>query len=203
MTFRWSSLTLAVLLVGVAVQASLFDLDEQPTTHTKARQQYHGFSVAPPMKPGWFVRISEQTPARAIFRRHLSTKTHTFLASVSFGELDKSVPTDQALVPGVVSDPNRTEVVENTHQSDGSRPTPCIRYAIRYRDLHAPNAGNAVLVTIDRGFVCAHPTIPGAGIRASFSERGLEGELDSSLWSDFEAFLQDVHIESAPGTPVA
>ncbi len=139
----------------------------------------------------------------AIYRRQLATKTHTLFAAVSFGELDKSVPVEEALVPSVVSDPARTEILENSHQTDESRPTQCIRYTIRYLDKHAPNSGGAMLVTIDRGFVCAHPTIPGAGIRASFSERGLEGELDSSQWSEFEDFLKGVHIESAPGTPVA
>jgi hypothetical protein len=203
LTFRSSVIAMALLLSAAIVQAGLFDLDEQPTSHTKSRQQYHGFSVKPPSAPGWYVRISEQTPVHAIYRRHLATKTHTFFASVSFGEFDKSVQVDDALVPNFVSEPERTEVLENSHQTDESRPTRCIRYTIRYRDKHAPNSTGAVLVTIDRGFVCAHPTIPGAGIRASFSERGLEGELDSSLWSELEDFLKGVHIESAPGTPVA
>jgi len=199
----WRAMAITSLLAAASVQAGLFNLDEPSTTHTKSRQQYHGFSVSPPIGSGWYVRISEQTPMHAIYRRKLATKTHTLFAAVSFGELDKSVPVEEALVPSVVADPGRTDILENSHQIDESRPTRCIRYTIRYLDKHAPNSDGAVLVTIDRGFVCAHPTIPGAGIRASFSERGLESELDSSQWSEFEDFLKSVHIESAPGTPVA
>lgn len=203
MRARWWTVSAVGLFASGLAYAGLFNMDEQLTSHTKARQQYHGFSVAPPMSQEWYMRISEQTPMRAIYRRHLPSKTHTFFASVSFGELDKTLPIEQALIPGVISKPDRTDLIENTHEADTSRPTKCIRYSIRYNDKGAPNSAGPVLVTIDRGFVCVHPTIPGAGVRANFSERGLEGELDPALWENMEDFLRGVHIESAPGIPVA
>src|SRR5258708_32893663 len=94
-------------------------------------------------------------------------------------------------------------VVENSHQADESRRIKCIRYTIHIKDNHAPNAPDDVLDLIDRGIVCAHPTIPDSYVRASYSERGLESELDTKLWSDFEEFLLGVQIESAPGVPAA
>ena len=195
-------MALSVCSAGEA-PAFTFGGDVQPTTHTKRRHQYHGFSVQPPVSPGWFVRISEQIPARATYRHPLPTKTHTFIASVDFGKLDKSVPIEEALVPHGLANPDRMQVLENSHQIDESRKTKCIRYTIHIKDNHAPNAPEDVLDLIDRGLVCAHPTIPDSYIRASYSERGLESELDPKLWSDFEEFLRGVQIESAPGVPAA
>ena len=196
---------LFAVLVGCATPASsgVFYSDTQPTTHTKPRHQYHGFSVRPPMDPGWFVTISEQTHERAIYRRHLPTKTHTFLAGVVLGQLDRTLPVEEALVPHGIQNSDRTEALENTHQADTSRKAICIRYSIRFKDKHAPNSPEEVVELIDKGLVCAHPTIPGAFIRASFSERGLEGELDPDLWNGLEYFLGGVQIESAPGVPAA
>jgi hypothetical protein len=196
--------TLAFMLgASASVVAFDFGRDVQPTTHTKRRQQYHGFSVQPPISPGWFVTISEQTPARATYRHPLPTNTHTFIASVVIGQLDKTVPVEDALVPHGFADSTRVQVVENTHQVDDSRKTKCIRYAIHFKDNHAANAPNDVLDMIHRGLVCVHPTIPDSFIRASYSERGIESELDPQLWADFEEFLRGINIESAPGVPVA
>ena len=191
------------LCFSAQVMAFSFGGDVQPTTHTKRRQQYHGFSVQPPVSPGWFETISEQIPARATYRHPLPTKTHTFVASVVFGPLDKSLPIEDALVPHGLANADRMQVLENSNQPDESRKTKCIRYTLRLKDNHAPNAPDETLDLIDRGLVCVHPTIPDAYIRASYSERGLESELDSNLWVDFEDFLHGVQIESAPGVPAA
>src|SRR5438874_5053605 len=156
-----------------------------------------------PHECGWVVRISEQNTDHAIYRRLLPTKTHTFVAVVSLVRLDQTLSVEQALAPQGIRNTDRTEVLENTHQPDTSRKTTCIRYSIHFKDKHAPNSPEATLDTTDRGFVCAHPTIPGTAVRASFSERGLENELDPSLWAELEDFLKDVQIESAPGVPAA
>jgi hypothetical protein len=185
------------------VTASNVDSDVQPTTNVESRQQYFGFSVRPPASPGWFVTISEQSPRRATYRHALPTTTHTFVASVVIGQLDKSVPIDDALVPHGIANSDRMQVVENSHRTDESRKTKCIRYAIHIKDNHPPNAPDDVLDLIDLGLVCVHPTIPDSYVRASYSERGLESELDSKLWADLEEFLRGVQIESAPGVPAA
>ncbi len=199
---RWLCV-LVLLAAAVAADAFPFGRDEQPTSHTKPRHQYHGFSVKPPTSAGWVVRISEQNTDHAIYRRLLPTKTHTFLAVVSLLRLDQTLSVEEALVPQGIRNTDRTEVLENTHQPDASRKTTCIRYSIHFKDKRAPNSPEATLDTTDRGFVCAHPTIPGTAVRASFSERGLENELDPSLWAELEDFLKDVQIESAPGVPAA
>jgi hypothetical protein len=174
-----------------------------PTAVTKSRQQYRGFSVEPPTGVGWYVNISEQTPLRATYRLTLKPVTHTFIAGVGLVQLDKSVPLQEALIPHAADNPERNQVLEETHELDTSRKIQCIRYSIRLLDKGAPNSGGAALYLIDRGFVCAHPTMPGMAVRASFSERGTESELDPNLWGTFDVFLQSVHIESAPGVPVA
>jgi hypothetical protein len=194
---------LVLLAAAVVANAFPFGRDEQPTSRTKPRHQYHGFSVRPPTSPGWVVRISEQNPEAAVYRRLLATKTHTFVALVGLVRLDQSLPVEEALVPRGIANTERTEVLENTHQPDTSRRTKCIRFSIHFKDRHAPNSPDAALDTTERGFVCAHPTIPGTAVRASFSERGLEGELDPTLWAELEDFLKGVQIESAPGVPAA
>lgn len=177
--------------------------DVQPTNRTLPRHRYHGFSVAPPIGDGWTVRVSEQTHDEAVFRRHLPTTTHTFLATVMLGQMDKSLPIEEALAPHAVKNADRSEMLENSHQLDSSRKTTCVRYSIRIRDSKAPNSPAAELYLIERGIACAHPTIPGAFVRASLSERGLEDELNPQLWTGLEDFLRGVRIESAPGVPVA
>jgi hypothetical protein len=199
---RWLGV-LVLLAAAVAAHAALFGPDEQPTSHTKPRHQYHGFSVKPPTGPGWVVRISEQIPDRAVYRHLLPTKTHTFVAVVSLVRLDQTLPVEEALVPKGIANMDRTEVLENTHQADTSRKTTCIRFSLHFREKHAANSPDATLDTTDRGFVCAHPTIPGMAVRASFSERGLESELDPGLWTELDDFLKGVQIESAPGVPAA
>jgi len=199
---KWLGL-LVLLSTAVTAAAFPFGRDEQPTSHTKPRHQYHGFSVKPPTSSGWVVRISEQIPERATYRRLLPSKTHTFLAGVSLVRLDQTLAVEDALVPHGIVNTDRTEILENTHQPDTSRKTTCIRYSIHFKDKHAPNSPDATLDTLDRGLICAHPTIPGMAVRAAFSERGLETELDPSLWGDFEDFLKGVQIESAPGVPAA
>jgi hypothetical protein len=208
MTIRPVSAICVVLAAGIfgfvtVANGGLFNFDEKPTSHTQRRQQYHGFSVRPPIGPGWIVRISEQNPANAIYRHLLPSRTHTLFAAVTFGQLDKSLSVEDALIPSVVSHPDRTEMLESTHERDTSRHALCFKYSIRYKDTRAANSPGVALDTVDRGLVCAHPTIAGAGIRISYSERGLESELDPSLWKDFDDFLSGVQIESAPGVPVS
>jgi hypothetical protein len=112
---------------------------EQPTSLTLTRQQYRGFSVKPPTSLGWTVRVTEQSPLQATYRRSLPTKTHTFVAAVSLIQLDKNLAIEEALVPHGLSDSERVRSLENSHQPDTSRKATCIRYSIHYQDLKAAN----------------------------------------------------------------
>jgi hypothetical protein len=186
---------------AVATAPGYIGPDVQLTAVTKRQQHYRGFSVRPPTSSGWTVRVSEQSPLRATYRLTLPSKTHTFVAGASLIQIDTKLPVEEALVPSGVANTGRTQVLESSHQADTTRKTTCIRYSIRLRDTGTPNSPDAALEMIDRGLVCAHPTMPGLAVRASFSERGLPQELDPSLWAGFEEFLRGIQIESAPGVP--
>lgn len=149
------------------------------------------------------MQVSEQTPNAAVYHHELPTKTHTFVAAVALIRLDDTAPFEEAAAPHGLSDPARYTVVEATHQPDTSRKTRCIRYSLELIDAKAPNSPTAPLRFLERGLVCAHPSIPGAAVRASFSERGLPEEMDPRLWDDLEGFLSGVQLESAPGVPAA
>ena len=204
-TGLFAAITLTTDLAGCAVATApgYMGPDVQPTDATMRQQQYRGFSVHPPTSSGWTVRVSEQSALRATYRLALPSKTHTFLASASLIRVDTKLPIEEALVPSGLANAGRTQVLESSHQADYTRKTKCIRYSIHIRDTGAPNSPDAALEMIDRGFVCAHPTMPGLAVRASFSERGLPQELDPSLWAGFEQFLSGIQIESAPGVPAA
>jgi hypothetical protein len=118
-SMKFAACLMFALLIcpGAQVTAFNFGGDVQPTTQSKRRQQYHGFSVQPPVSPGWFVTISEQSPGLATYRHPLPTKTHTFVASVVFGQLDKSMSIEEALVPHGLANSDRIQIVEDS-QSD-------------------------------------------------------------------------------------
>src|SRR5438105_15038110 len=83
---RWLCV-LVLLAAAVAADAFPFGRDEQPTSHTKPRHQYHGFSVEPPTSAGGVVRISEQNTDQTVYRQIPRTKTHTRLPVVSRARL--------------------------------------------------------------------------------------------------------------------
>lgn len=186
---------------GFALAPGYFGPDRIPTDATLRRHQYHCFSVKPPTGKGWYVVVSEQTPEETVYRLELPTRTHTLLASAYLVPLDPSLPFEEAAVPHGLGDPDRFEYLERTHDVDASRDVPCVRYSLRLLDKRAPNSPSAPLHMIDRGMVCAHPSIPDTAVRASFSERGLPEELDESLWTELETFLRGVELESEPANP--
>jgi hypothetical protein len=204
-TTRTLTVAVAVLLTGCALATApgYVGPGVQPTNQTKSKQQYRGFSVHPPMGTGWTVKVSEQSPEHAIYRHPLPSATHTLFAAVGLVKLDTSVPVEDALAPVGFENSRRNEVLENTHRPEHSRGLTCVTYSIRLKDKQAPNSPGIPLILIDRGLVCAHPTFPGEAVRVSYSERGLESELDDGLWADFPAFTDGVQIESSPGVPAA
>jgi hypothetical protein len=196
---RRLALVLLAASFGCAVAPGYMGPDDIATATTAARHRYGGFSISPPRTAGWRVRVSEQRPEAGVFRRELASPTHTFIAGAELIELASGVPFEQAATPRGLDDPARHEVLENAHEAYAGRFGPCLRYTIRLADKGAPNAGGAVLHFLERGIVCAHPTMSGTAVRASFSERGLPDELDPSLWTELEAYLESLELERVPG----
>jgi len=196
--------TVAILLVslGCASGPGYFGPSDVPTTTTAPRHQYRGFSIAPPRGSGWFLLGSEQRPDAAIFRRTLFTRTHTLIAEAYAIPLPhERLPFEQAAAPRGLDDPERFDVLENTHAVYQAPSGPCLSYAIRLADKSSRKARGALLHLLERGLVCAHPSLPDTAVRASFSERGLPDELDPHLWTELDAFLNSLQLESAPGVP--
>ncbi len=190
-----------VVSLGCAAGPGYFGPDDIATATSAPRHQYRGFSIAPPRGVGWQVRVSEQRPDAAVFRRPLVTPTHTFVAESYLIQLMNDVPFERAAAPRGLDDPMRFDVLENTHAVHEGPPGRCLRYTIRLADKSAPSARGATLHLLERGLVCAHPSMRDTGVRASFSERGLPAELDPSLWTELDAFLNSLQLESAPGVP--
>lgn len=188
---------------GLAVAPGYIGPSYIPTSRVSERLQQRGLSVRPPRGATWMVDVNEQTPLVAIFRQDLPSKTHTFLAMAGLVQLEPGVPFEQAAAPQGFDDPARYDVLEYKVEPDTSRNTPCIRYTLGLLVKTSPNAPNAPLQMLERGAVCAHPTMRDMAVRALFSERGMPEEMDPALWSGFDDFIQGIHIESAPGVTVA
>jgi hypothetical protein len=176
--------------------------DEMPTAQAAARLQYKGFSVDPPRTSGWTVRVTEQTAYSALFRRDLSSKTHSFLARVDLFRMRPGIPFEEAARHDRVDDTSRFDLLEYAQQPDESRHARCIRYTARLLDKEAPNSPGVPLEYLERGLTCAHPTLADTAVRLSCSERGLSSELDPSLWRDCERFTSGVWLEGTPGVRV-
>ncbi len=183
--------------LGCAVAPGYVGPNEVATSMASHRQNHYGFSIQPPQSRGWRVRANEQRPQEAVYRRDLPTNTHTFIAQAYLIELPSDVPFEQAAIPSGFSDADRYQVIENNHEPYTGPHGRCVRYSTRLADQAAPNAKGEILHLLEKGVVCAHPTIPGAAVRASFSERGLPAELEPGLWQEFEAFVEGLQLESA------
>lgn len=188
---------------GLAVAPGYMGPAYIPTSRVSERLQQRGLSVSPPRGGAWMVDLNEQTPLEAVFRQELPSTTHSFLALAVLVHLEPGVPFEQAAALQGFDDPARYEVLEYKVQPDTSRKTPCTRYTLRLLVKTSPNAPNTPLQMLERGTVCAHPTMRDMAVRASFSERGIPTEMDPALWSGFDDFLGGIQIESAPGVPVA
>lgn len=200
--------TVAILVatvgcVPMAASPGYIGPDHIRTAETKSRLQYRGFSVSPPVGRDWWVTVSEQNSAHAIFRRELSSSTHTFFAGVNLVQLDAKLPFEVAARQDHVADVSRFQMQEYQQQPDGSRPGKCLRYSSRTVDTKAPNSAGVSLQLLMRGFVCAHPSMENTAVTAYYSERGLPSELDPSLWNDLDNYLRGVQLESAPGVPAS
>lgn len=186
---------------GMAVAPGYIGPAYIPTSRVSERLQQRGFSVRPPRGGTWMVEVNEQTPLEAVFRQELPSKTHTFLAMVVLVRLEPDVPFEQAAAPQGFFESARYEVLEYKVEPGTSRNTDCIRYTLRLLVKTSPSAPNTPLQMLERGTVCAHPTMQDMAVRASFSERGMPEEMNPTLWSDFDDFIEGIHIESAAEPP--
>lgn len=165
------------------------------TSQVADRLHRKGFSVAPPRGQGWVTHTKEKSSHGVHFHRALSNKSHTFIASATIGQLEQGIAFEQAAMPHGFFDAARHELLDSKVEPDNSRNTPCIRYTIRLLVKYSPNSPDTPLHMLERGIVCAHPTIANTSVRASFSERGIPAELDESLWADLEYFISGLRIE--------
>lgn len=195
-------------LVGCATAPGYMgpnDVPASPLLMSK-RLQYRGFSVIPPNHPGWFVKVSEQTPAHAIIRCRFPSRTHSAYVTANLGSLPRAAtsPDDFAELcrQDHFHDTNRFTVVSYQQHPVTIQGQWAIAFELTVRDSDAPNSPGQPLTMIESGFVINHPAFPNSVVLMMYSERGLPEELDPHVQADGKDILQGIRLESEPGKPV-
>ncbi len=165
------------------------------TSQVADRLHRKGFSIAPPRGQGWVTKAKEESSYSVVFHYPPSSKTHTFIAGASLGQLEKGIPFEEAARPHGFNNAARHELLDSKFEPDNSRNTKCMRYENRVLVKYGPNAPETPLIMLERGLVCAHPTRANTSVRAFFSERGMAAELDEGLWEAYENFISSMHME--------
>jgi hypothetical protein len=163
------------------------------------RLQHVGFSIARPEGDSWFLRISEQKRDRALLRRDVGDLPHSFFFEVQMVQLDRAATSHEdfaalARMDGHLS-PQRFEVVAYRQEPATVQGQWCIRYESTAKDRASPLAPGEVLVVVDRGLVCRHPSWPGAVVTMHYSEQALPDGLVPVLYPEGEALLRGTRIE--------
>jgi hypothetical protein len=160
--------------------------------------------VDPPKTDGWWVRVSEQSQDKVIYRHEALERPHTFLVAVERFALEQPSETVEEFGVRLLrarTETPRFDVLETRHERDARWGPHCISYGLRVLDEQVPGWRGPPLELVERGFACLHPTFRNFFVVASWSERCLAGTQSESLRAEGEVFLTKVQIESAPGVP--
>lgn len=197
-----------VLLFVVAACASApgyFGPDRIPTRESEERHQYQGFAAYPPRGDAWWLRVREQTPGKAIYRREVPGRTHSALCAADLSILPRE-PTDsedlaEMVRPTPPDDPERFELLQYSHELVSRQGERCVRFRQVAVDRNAPNSPEQPLHLRDIGWICTHPSVDKGVLRAVFSERGLPEELEPGLEAEAPRCLEAFELEASPGVP--
>lgn len=200
--WAFAPLVLGGLLISCASAPGYLGPNSLPTDRTHDIHHYHGFRVRPPRDPGWRVRIDEQTPERAVYRREFDSPTHALRAEVGLTPLETAVSSHDGFMEA--ARPLPIEDAEGFQFSDYAEERLVLygQWALRYTArLRAPNparAGGSGLILRQEGCVVLHPSLPGRAVHILLAERGLEEELDPQLKRTADRFMNGVVLDSGP-----
>lgn len=163
------------------------------------RLQYVGFSIERPAGASWFLRPSEQKRDRALLRRDVGDLPHSFFFEVQMVQLERAAVSHEEFAQLARMDghltPPRFELVTYRQERVTVQGQWCIRYDSTVRDLASPRSPGQVLVVVERGFVCKHPSWPGAVVTMHYSEQALPDGLLPVLYAEGEELLRGTRIE--------
>lgn len=163
------------------------------------RLHYVGFSIARPAGASWFLRTSEQKRDHALLRRDVGALFHSFFFEVQMVQLERPPTSHEDFAAAARMDghldPRRFEMVAYRQEPVTLQGQWCIRYESTATDRASPIAPGQVLVVVDRGFVCKHPSWPGAVVTMHYSEQALPDGLAPVLYAEGEELLRGTRIE--------
>lgn len=164
------------------------------------RLEHVGFSIARPAGPSWFLRTSEQKRDHALLRRDVGARPHSFFFEVQMVQLERPPTSHEDFATAARMDghlnPPRFELVAYRQESVTVQGQWCIRYESTAKDRASPLAPGQVLVVVDRGFVCKHPSWPGAVVTMHYSQQALPDGLEPVLFAEGEELLRGTRIET-------
>lgn len=158
------------------------------------RLVYRGFSVGRPTEKEWYLRIQEQTPQRAVFRRKVKSPTRIVHFAAGLNLLDRAPasPEDFARLakPNLAADTALQKPVYKPKLITWAG-QPAIEYELT---ATLPARDGKARALRDKGLIVLHPGSPVTTLQIVFSQRGVEGELDEKLDAEGVALMQNVEI---------
>jgi hypothetical protein len=201
-------LSLLLFLLAVISFVSCKKPSIIPVSRMEPRLKFYGFTVARPPDTGWFVLLSEQKDDNAIFRKKLSSPTHTAFVEINLRRMSRAATSLEDLVvidkeSHVFEDTVRFKMVNFTQTPTTLQGQWCVNWTEQVIDRKPANSPNTPLTARAQGFRCIHPiyTSNRVILEAEISERGLEDELDSLIIKEGEEILKSIVLTDTMGVP--
>lgn len=187
--------TLVAAIVGCA-STPLIPSGAVPIKQPAQRFDDAGFSVIPPPGEGWY---GMQIGGMITFGKAFS-RTHTFVTSIAVYRMEKQYKTLEDFLRFVeqakskATDSSRFAVLLSDFKLDPRLGPDCLEYHRRVEDHGSPNAPGKTLILEVFGVACLHPDDPHRAVDLEYSERSLEGNITSSVYTEGEAFLSSLQF---------
>jgi hypothetical protein len=189
-----------LLVAGCATAGPNF----QKVTDSDKRYTFSDFAVKPPAGVDWYaVQIPHETSAHGIiFYKKLPASryaaTHSFFISMqseavtnTFDNPEQFHAFAQMWLNQV--EPDRYKPLEDRCVLDHRFGDYCVRFQNKVQDFRA-HVGGAVLVMDSEGYLFLHPNTTNLLVLITCSERGRSDELDPSLKSAADKFIESVEL---------
>jgi hypothetical protein len=203
---RFAWLLLLPFLIAIIATVSC-RRNNVPASRMEPQLRFYGFSVARPPNTGWFALMNEQKDDVAIFRKKLSSNTHTAFVSIELRKMNRPATSLEDLVTidketHIFQDTVRFKMLDFTQTPNTRQGQWCVYWTEQVIDRKPAINPNIPLVARAYGFRCIHPIYKQTvALVAEISERGLEEELDPSIMTEGEAILKSIVLVDTLGVP--